>query len=790
MITLTQNPPAPGEPATAALRERAELAESQYRVLLDAANTVIICFTPERIITQWNREAERVFGWTHDEAVGRDCSELAGLPGDREALDGRIAGVLAGQPAWSYVVRKRARDGSIRVLLSNLTRADTICRASPVIVAIAQDITERARDEERLRASEAALNQAQRLAQLGSWTWNVETDVVTWSEELYRIAGRSPQSGAPSFAEQEALYSPATWPRLCQAVERCLTAGIGWEEEVEMLRPDGEARTVITRGEPLGDGSGRITRVHGTAQDVTESRVQLRQLRESEERFRLMAATISDVFWMRSPVLGDLRYISPGYESLWGRSCESVYASPLSFLDAIHPEDRARVEAVMRAHPPSAFALEYRVVRPDGSIRWVRDRAFPIRDEHGEIALLTGAAADITELQERREQHERAEQQLRSIQRLEAVGRLAGGVAHDFNNLLVAINGYADFAIESLRDGDPVKADLQQIRKAGERAAGLTRQLLAFSRKQVLKPEAFSLNDLVRGMEDMLARLIGEDISLQTVLDPDLADILADRGQIEQVLMNLVVNARDAMPTGGTVVIETAERILPRAPAESGCLMGSTCVVVTVSDTGCGMDESTRAAIFEPFFTTKPAGQGTGLGLAMVYGIVKQSGGTIAVDTAPGEGTTFTIAFPVHRSAALPDAAAVHAPVAARAHETVLVVEDEPAVRELTRRILAKAGYEVLTAASGPEAERVVREHDGAIQLLITDVVMPQMSGRELGDRLAATHPALRVIYMSGYSGSAIAQHGVVDDHTTLIGKPFTAAELTRRAREVLDGVS
>jgi signal transduction histidine kinase len=388
---------------------------------------------------------------------------------------------------------------------------------------------------------------------------------------------------------------------------------------------------------------------------------------------------------------------------------------------------------------------------------------------------------DVTE-QRRTEDH------LLRVQRLEAIGQLAGGVAHDFNNLLTVINGYADVGIESLPSTDPLRLDLLEIRKAGEHAAGLTRQLLAFSRKQVLKPLVLNLNTVIVRVEKMLRRLIGEDMDLVTVLDPALGHVNADPGQIEQVVINLAVNARDAMPNGGLLTLETANVDLDDAYTErhAGMWPGPY-VRLSVTDSGMGMDAETKARLFEPFFTTKEHGRGTGLGLATVYGIVKQSGGSIWVYSEPGSGTSFKIYLP--RVASQVDAPSLAPKPVARAagNETVLVVEDDEGVRRFTTRVLEAAGYRVLVAGNGHEALSLAQHARDRVNLLITDVIMPHMNGRRLAERLAERWPALQVIYVSGYTDATIVRHGMLDPGTYFVAKPFSAVELTNKVREVLD---
>jgi PAS domain S-box-containing protein len=501
----------------------------------------------------------------------------------------------------------------------------------------------------------------------------------------------------------------------------------------------------------------------------------------AEDRFRQLAETIQQVFWMSDVMLTAVHYVSPAYEAIWGRSCESLYASPRTWMDAIHPDDRERVEQAwfLRARRGD-YDEVFRIVRPDGTVRWIRDRGFPIRNEAGEVHRMLGTAVDVTEQRQ-------LEEQLRQAQKMESVGRLAGGVAHDFNNLLTVINGMADLVIAGLDEADPIRRDLQQIRLAGDRAAALTGRLLAISRRQILKPEVLDLTRVIEDLETTIHRVGGEDVELVFALARDLASVKADPGQIEQALLNLVVNARDAMPDGGTLRIEARNVTLDAAYAADhpGTRPGPH-AMVAVSDTGVGMDEVTRQRIFEPFFTTKALGKGTGLGLSMVYGIVKQSGGSIDVSSEPGRGATFRIYLPAvsERPVSRP---AVTVPAVARGKETVLVVEDEPALRELTTRVLTGAGYTVLQAGTGAEAVALLERHPGTVDLLFTDVVMPGMTGRELAVRLASLRPAMRVLYTSGYTEDAILRYGVLDDASRFLTKPYTPAELRRRIREALD---
>lgn len=424
------------------------------------------------------------------------------------------------------------------------------------------------------------------------------------------------------------------------------------------------------------------------------------------------------------------------------------------------------------------------------------------RDEIGEISSAFGQMVErlrwITVsrdvLQAEIEDHKRTEAervrletQLLHSQKLEAVGRLAGGIAHDFNNLLTAIIGYSEMALRDAEDRGKLRNDVEEIRKAADRAASLTRQLLAFSRRQVLQPKVLDVNAVVRDVDKMLRRLIGEDVDLVTVLTEDIGRIKADPGQIEQVLMNLAVNAKDAMPKGGKLTIETANVELDEAYARAHTsVIPGPYVLVALSDTGHGMDAETQAKIFEPFFTTKEKGKGTGLGLSMVYGIVKQSGGNIWVYSEPGKGTTFKVYFPRVEDAV--EVPRIAAPAVSRLQgsEVVLLAEDEEAVRELARDILERNGYTVLAASEGAEALGIAQAHEGEIHLLLTDVVMPGMRGRDLFERLAPLRPGLNVLYMSGYTDNAVVHQGILVPGTHFLQKPFTPDALLRKVREVL----
>jgi hypothetical protein len=525
------------------------------------------------------------------------------------------------------------------------------------------------------------------------------------------------------------------------------------------------------------------------AQERRERRRSEEALRQSEERFRTVIDASIDA--MVATTLD-------GTITLFNRAAREMFAFPredaagIPFISLFGESSREDVSFFIASHvaasPPRRAAgdiLEVTALCRDG-------RTLPVEmtlslgrraDEHFLLAILR----DVSARKRAEEVLRETEAQLRLSQKMDAIGRLAGGVAHDFNNLLGAIIGYSDVIQQELTPGDPLRLDVDEISRAAKRAAELTQRLLAFSRKQVLLPKVLNLNDVIRGTENMLRRLIGEDVHLSVRLADDLGNVRADPGQIEQVILNLFVNARDAMPDGGTLIVETANTEIS-SPAAAGA-GGPTrdAVRISVSDDGHGMDNDTLARIFEPFYTTKEKGKGTGLGLSTVYGIVEQSGGVIRVRSAVGEGTTFDVMLPRVYEEVSDSVPANPFGQQPRGTETVLVVEDEEMLRVLISRMLRLCGYTVLTAGDGSEALSVCERNRGGIDLLLTDLVMPYVNGRELADRLAVTDPEMKVLFMSGYTGDATAQHGAFLRAIDIIQKPFTANALSAKVRKVLD---
>jgi PAS domain S-box-containing protein len=524
---------------------------------------------------------------------------------------------------------------------------------------------------------------------------------------------------------------------------------------------------------------GRLLRAWGVQRDVTGAKRAQEDLRQSEERYRQLIQVLPDAVFIHSD--GRFVFVNSAAVKLLGASCPAdLVGRPV--LDIVHPDYQEVVKkriGELGEGKPVTEMLQQKLIRLDGTSVDVEISGCRFSDQSRASVLCV--VRDITA-------RLNLEARLRQAQKMEAVGRLAGGVAHDFNNLLTVITGRCNLLLRGINGSTELRQELEEVNKAGERAATLTRQLLSFSRKQVLQPKVIDLSSVIEGMKNLLRRLIGEDIELVFVPAPRLQHVKADPGQIEQVVMNLAVNARDAMPGGGRLTIETANvrldpSVLPSLPeAEAGDY-----VVVRVSDTGTGMNEKVQSHLFEPFFTMKESGQGTGLGLATVYGIVKQGGGQIWVDSSPGQGTTFTICLPVVREALDPAEPKERDEVLRRGTETILVVEDEEVVRDLACDVLRLSGYKVLMARTCGEARKVCQEHGGPIHLLLADVVMPVMSGPELARSLTSLRSGMRVLYMSGYTHEAIVHRGVLQPGIAFIPKPFAPGALARRVREVLD---
>jgi len=620
---------------------------------------------------------------------------------------------------------------------------------------------------------------------------------IVWANPaMLRVIGK-PAEGVLGM-EVPQIFDGADAARVSRESDlRVLDSGQAEALEEVFRTPEG-TRVFLCTKTPRRDAEGRVIGLLGVARDITQRKRMEDALRQREAGLAAAQRIAHLGNWeiavtSVTPLVLDTLVWSEEVFRILGCDPSHTEASNESFLRAVHPEDRARFESHLREglEHRQPWELEHRILRPDGAERVVHQRAELVCDAAGRPVKLVGTIQDTTGRKRDEEARQRLESQLRQAQKMEAVGQLAGGVAHDFNNMLTVILGNA----ELLAEGPPLEPErqelLRQISESGRRAANLTRQLLAFSRRQVMQVRPLDLNEVLANVYKMLRRLLGEHITLQCNYAPELPSIEADAGMMEQVLLNLAINGRDAMPQGGRLALTSAYECLDAAAARRNPeARAGRFVTLTVTDTGCGMDSATLARIFEPFFTTKDVGQGTGLGLATVYGIVKQHNGWLEVTSQPGLGSTFKSYFPV--TAAAPAAAATSgsAPRVPRGHETVLLVEDEPSVRALAQVCLHHLGYRVLEAGSGPEALRIWQEHQKQIDLLLTDLVMPEgLSGRELGRQLRRTKPGFKVVYTSGYSRELIGADSELEPGERFLPKPYEVTTLARALRQCLDEI-
>lgn len=530
---------------------------------------------------------------------------------------------------------------------------------------------------------------------------------------------------------------------------------------------------------PITDAGGEMTMIGINAIDITEHI-------ETQARLEHWLDSSPTVIYIRKP-RGNfgLTYISRNIRTLLGWEPRQFLEDPNFWFNHIHPDDQPRISSELTLPwPEDHQTQEYRLQAQDGAYHWVHDSFKMVRDRNGKPVEIAGSWLDITE-------RKALEVQLLKAQRMEAVGRLAGGVAHDFNNLLMAIMGYSELMRTSLYQSDPLSHYVEDILKAADRAAALTQQLLAFSRQQTINPQVLNLNRVVADLEKMLRRLLGEHIDLEIRVDPDLKLVKADPGQLGQIILNLAVNARDAMTTGGKLTVETANiEFGGKHHCRLDIIPPGRYVRLTLKDSGNRLDAETLAHIFEPFYTTKEPGRGSGLGLPVVYGIVKQNGGYIDVESQPGEGTVFTVYLPVNETAEKPTRDRLPLGEKLEGSETILIVEDEVALRTLLSRFFRLYGYEVLEARDGSDALSICQQRKKPIHIMLSDVVMPRMNGSELAARLEHLHPEMQVFFMSGYTDSDLAPYGVLDPAKIVIAKPFRPLDMVKKVRECLDAAT
>jgi two-component system cell cycle sensor histidine kinase/response regulator CckA len=760
-----------------------KLAEEQLRLQLDFTEAIttslgegVYALDQSGRFIFMNPAAEAALGWKQEELLGKDMHEaihFLRLDGTRRSAEEcPLLGVLNSretiQVESDIFVRK---DGSVFPVSYTSSPIITDGQVFGAVLAF-HDITERKRAEEARDRLATIIESSDDAIVSGT----LDGEITSWNAGAEKMYG---YRTAEAIGRHLSFLIPPEHIDELEEILVSLRQGNRIKHlETVRVRKDGSRVDVSLSISPIKDSTGQVIAASTIARDITERKRAERELRESEERYRSLVENAKDIIYTHD-LEGNYTSINKAGEKITGYTREE--ALRMNQAQVLAPEHLEKAQQMMakKLNDEGETVYDLEIIARDG-------RRIPVEvntrlvSQDGVPVGVQSIARDVTE-------RKYLEEQLRQAQKMEAIGRLAGGIAHDFNNLLTAITGYSELSLRQLQPEDPLRSNIEEIRKAGNRAASLTRQLLAFSRKQVLQPKVLDLNSVVFEIEKMLKRLMGEDIELSVIQDPQLGSIKGDRGQIEQVIMNLAVNARDAMEGGGKLTIETNNVCVDEAYMDQHIAVSpGSYVVLAVSDTGVGMDRETQSHIFEPFFTTKEAGKGTGLGLSTVYGIVKQSGGNIWVYSEVGQGTTFKIYLPRVAEEVQEYNQGKERQGVRPGTETILLAEDEEIVRQLMREVLKSNGYEVLEAANGVEALLLCERHRGPIHLMITDVVMPEISGRELTERLARLRPEMKVLFMSGYMDDKIIHHGILDSDIPFLQKPFTPYTLALKVREVL----
>ncbi|MCG6905251.1 MAG: PAS domain S-box protein [Desulfobacteraceae bacterium] len=754
-------------------------SEPHYRSLFENNHAVMLIIDPDDgAIVDANPAACAFYGWPHEVLTRKRISDINTLDGAQ--IRSEMAAAV-GKRRDHFTFRHRRADGSIRVV--EVLSGPIQVRGRQLLYSIVDDITERKRIEEALARSEAFQRAMIACSPVALYSIDLQGNVLTWNASAERIFG---------WKADEVLGRPlpivpddkqAEFTRL----RGLLMAGQNFSNlQLVRRKKDGSPVDCSLSTAPILDDDGAVIGIMGAVEDITERKRADEALRASEQRFRLLVESAPDGVFVQSG--GNFSYLNRAAARLFGAAApEELIGRPV--LERLHPDFRQVVcERMHRLNRKQATAPRQEEVflRLDGSPVHVEVTAVPIHFGGADAALVF--ARDTTEIIQARLQQSYLEEQLHQAQKLESVGRLAGGVAHDFNNLLSVILGFSEMVLADAGCGHPHRDPLRAIHEAAQRARDLTRQLLAFSRKQLLEIKVVDINQVVAGFKRLLGRLLGEDIALKFMLAARPLTVKADAAQLEQVLMNLAVNARDAMAEGGTLTIATAAVALDNAyTANKPGLTPGDYAMIGVSDTGCGMHRDILSRIFEPFFTTKDKEKGTGLGLATTYGIVKQHEGGIWAHSEPGRGTTFKVYLPLcSEPATVVAVQTVQDKDDVAGAATVLVVEDDAAVRRLAVDILKRGGYRVIDSDSVEDAVRRAAGHDGPLHLVLTDVVMPGMKGPEVYARICAHHPEAKVLYMSGYTENVIAHRGVLQENVAFIQKPFSVAGLLEKIGQLL----
>jgi two-component system, cell cycle sensor histidine kinase and response regulator CckA len=749
------------------------VSEAGYRHILDTASEGICALDAIGRLTYVNRRAAEMLGFSGTDAIHGASIATVMFPEDYDGVEGAVATWTGAQKQFDC--RLKCQGGAeLWVLASTSPILDDAGGFGGALVMFT-DVTARRQAERALRESEVRYRRIVETANEGIWMMDATGTTEYVNRVMAQILGYPAKEvvGRSFFdfvfdddrsAIREQIGPQRTGPR--EPVE------------IRMRKKGGAVIWVLASTSPILNEAGDLEGLLAMCSDVTADR------RAAKERIRLHSAVeqaAEGIMITRRD--GTIVYVNPAWQKLTGYSSVEVVGRTPRLLKAEGQDRKVYKDLWETILAGQVWRGEITNRNRNGQLYTLEETITPVRDETGRISEFIAFGQDTSDRRD-------LEARLRQSQKMEAVGRLAGGVAHDFNNLLTVITGYSERLLIGLKEDDPLRKGADAIKRSADRAAALTRQLLAFSRRQILAPKVLDLNAVVSGTQKMLQRMIGEDIELVTKLASDLGRVKADPNQVEQVLMNLAVNSRDAMPRGGLVTIETENVVLDKTLAARHVgLPPGPYIMLTVTDTGCGMDEEVLSHLFEPFFTTKEQGKGTGLGLSTTYGIVKQSGGYIWVDSEVNKGTSVRVYLP-RIDEAIDVAPAAEVRAAPHGSETVLLVEDEEAVRHLLRDILRRYGYSVLEAEDGRRAIEICRTHEGDIDLVVTDMVMPQMSGWEVADAVSNLRPKAKLIYMSGFIEHVVVEQRVLDAGVPFLGKPFTPETLGRKVREVLDGGS
>ena len=720
-------------------RKQAEIASQRLAAIVASSDDSIIGLDLDGIVTDWNRGAERIFGYTAADMLGTSIMRL--IPDDRrEEEDHLLAAIRSGESIEHFETQRRTRDGrliDVSVTASPLRDPDgTIVGVSKV----ARDISERKRAEATLRANRELLTNVIDSAPSYIFATDRQHRYVIANDAYARFLGLPVESILGRTHHD--LYPAAQADDFVATNEAIMASGQAMQIDETVL---GQAQ--VTTKFPLRDARGTVTGICGVVTDVTARKRAEEAQRASEERFRELAENIREVFWMTDPAKRVIHYVSPAYEKIWGRSCESLYENPRTWSDAIHPDDRPRVlHAAETRQVPGDYDETYRILQPDGTVRWIHDRAFPVRDEQGRVLRIVGTAEDVTE-QRRLEEH------FRQAQKMEAIGQLAGGIAHDFNNILAAILGNAELALVDVDARHPARRSLEEIQRASGRAKQLIQQILTFSRQQPRERRIVALGPLVEEAVDLLRATIPSTVDLVVSIDPDAPPVLADPTQIHQLLVNLATNAWHSLADRpGRIDVRLENATLDAASSRdlTGLLPGRFACLM-VRDTGSGMDAATRARLFDPFFTTKDVGRGAGLGLSVVHGIVHEHDGAIRVVSEPGQGATFEVYLPassgvVREAVAVSPASSSHG-----AGQQILFIDDEEPLVELATRMLGRLGFLITGFTSAAEALEAFRRDPRRFDVVVTDMNMPGRSGLQVAADLLEMRPDIPILMSSGH---------------------------------------